>query len=61
MIKIDIKKEGGFDKAMKKLKWKFEKSGVVKELRKRQSFVKKSIERREEIKKASYKESKIIK
>jgi small subunit ribosomal protein S21 len=61
MILIDVKKEGGLDRALKKFKWKFDKTGVVKELRERQVFVKECIKRREEIKKAAYKESKIPK
>jgi small subunit ribosomal protein S21 len=61
MILIDVKKEGGLDRALKKFKWKFDKTGVVKELRERKVFVKECIKRREEIKKAAYKESKIPK
>ena len=61
MILIDVKKEGGLDRALKKFKWKFDKTGVVKELRERQVFVKECIKRREAIKKAAYKESKIPK
>lgn len=61
MIKVDIKKEGGIDRALKKFKWKFDKTGVVKELRERQSFTKECIKKREQIKKAAYKESKIQK
>lgn len=59
MIIVDIKKEGGLDRALKKFKWRFDKTGVVKELRNRQVFTKESVKRREEIKKAAYKESKI--
>lgn len=59
MIIVDIKKEGGLDRALKKFKWKFDKTGVVKELRNREVFTKESVKRREEIKKAAYKESKI--
>ena len=61
MIFINVKKEGGLDKALKKFKWKFEKTNVVKELRERQVFIKQSIKKREEIRKATYKESKIPK
>ena len=41
---------------LKKFKKKFERTGTVKELRNRQHFTKPSVERREEIKKAIYKE-----
>jgi len=61
MIKIDIKKEGGFDRAIKKFKYKFDKTGVVKELRDRLAFVKDSTIKRELKRKAEYKETKIPK
>ena len=61
MIIIDVRKEGGLDKSLKKFKWKFEKTKVVKELRERQSFTKECVKKREQIKKAVYKESKMVK
>jgi small subunit ribosomal protein S21 len=61
MIKIDVKKNGGLDKSIKKLKWKFDKNQTIKVLKLKQFFTKKSVKRRDEIKKASYKESKILK
>jgi small subunit ribosomal protein S21 len=61
MIIINVKKEGGLDRALKKFKWKFEKTGVVKELRERQVFTKECVKKREQIKKAVYKESKMVK
>ena len=42
------------DRALKKFKRKFEKTGVIKELRARQVFRKPSVERREEMIKAVY-------
>jgi small subunit ribosomal protein S21 len=52
---IKIKVEGGsLDSALKKLKFKFAKLKIRKELTNRKEFVKPSIERREEIRKASY-------
>ncbi|MDX2189982.1 MAG: 30S ribosomal protein S21 [Bacteroidota bacterium] len=54
MLYIDIKENENIDKALKRFKKKFEKTGVLKELRKRQAFEKPSITRREEIKKAVY-------
>lgn len=54
MITIDVKKSGGIDRAVKELKRKFVKSGALKELRMRSEYVKKSIKRREELKKAKY-------
>jgi small subunit ribosomal protein S21 len=42
------------ERALKKFKRKFEKTGVVKELRSRQAFSKPSVDRREQVKKAIY-------
>ena len=49
MIIVPVKEGESIDKALKKLKRKFEKTGVVKELRERQKFTKFSVKRREEI------------
>jgi len=55
MIIVPLKKEGeNIERALKKFKRKFEKTGVIRELRSRQAFVKPSVRRREEIKKAIY-------
>ncbi|MBP7102676.1 MAG: 30S ribosomal protein S21 [Bacteroidales bacterium] len=54
MIVVPIKDGENVDRALKKLKRKFEKTGVVKELRERQKFTKKSVKKREQIKKAIY-------
>jgi small subunit ribosomal protein S21 len=48
MIIVPVKEGENIEKALKKFKRKFEKTGVVKELRKRQSFTKPSIVKREE-------------
>lgn len=56
MLIIDIKKNGGIERALKELKRKFVKTGQLKELRERQEFVKGSVKRREQIKKAKYKQ-----
>lgn len=56
MIIIDVKKEKSLDSALKKLKYKFSKSKVREQLFERQEFTKKSVKRREEMRKASYKE-----
>jgi small subunit ribosomal protein S21 len=53
MIKVEIGKDP-IDKALKIFKRKFDRVGVVKELKKRKEFKKKSVVRREEIKKAIY-------
>jgi small subunit ribosomal protein S21 len=54
MLIIPVKEGESIDRAVKKFKKKFEKTGVVKELRSRQAFTKPSVRRREEIKKAIY-------
>jgi len=54
MIVVPIKDGENVDKALKKLKRKFEKIGVVKELRARQKFTKKSVLVREQRLKAIY-------
>jgi len=54
MIIVPIKEGEKVDKALKKLKRKFEKMGIVKELRERQKFTKPSVKRRHEIIKARY-------
>ena len=56
MIIIDIKDSESIDKALKRFKKKFEKTGVMKALRKRQAFEKPSIARRQEVIRAAYKE-----
>jgi small subunit ribosomal protein S21 len=56
MIIINIKENESIDKALKRFKKKFEKTGVLKELRARTSFEKPSITRRTEIIKAAYRE-----
>ncbi|MCL2131619.1 MAG: 30S ribosomal protein S21 [Lentimicrobiaceae bacterium] len=54
MIVVPIKEGENVERALKKLKRKFEKIGVVKELRRRQKFTKKSVLLREQKKKAIY-------
>lgn len=54
MVIVPVKEGENIERALKKFKRKFEKTGVVRELRNRKTFVKKSVARREEIKKAIY-------
>lgn len=54
MIIVPVKEGENIERALKKFKRKFEKTGVVKELRVRQAYKKPSEERRDEIKKAIY-------
>ncbi len=55
MLTVTVKEADSLDKALKKFKKKFEKTGVVKELRKRQAFEKPSITKRMQTRKAIYK------
>ena len=54
MIIIPVKEGENIDRVLKKYKRKFEKTGVVKELRERQKFTKPSIVQREQKLKAIY-------
>ncbi len=54
MIVIPIKEGENIERALKKFKRKFEKTGVIKELRSRQAFIKPSVTKRELRKKAVY-------
>ena len=54
MIIVPIKEGENIERALKKFKRKFEKTGIVRELRGRKTFVKPSVKRRDEIKKAIY-------
>ena len=56
MLIINIKETDTVDKALKKYKKKFEKTGIMRELRERQAFIKPSVRRRKEIIKARYKQ-----
>lgn len=56
MLIIPVKEGDSIERALKKYKKKFEKTGVIKELRARQYFEKPSVTRREEILKAAYKQ-----
>lgn len=48
MIVVPLKEGESIERALKKFKRKFEKTGVVKELRRRQAFTKPSVEKRKE-------------
>ena len=54
MIIIPVKEGESIDRALKKYKKKYEKTGVVKELRNRQKFTKPSVIKREQHLKAVY-------
>ena len=54
MIVVPLKEGGNIEKALKKFKRKFEKTGVVKELRNRQAFEKPSVAKRKQTMRAVY-------
>ncbi len=54
MLVIDTRESDSIDKALKKYKKKFEKAGILRELRERQVFTKKSVKRRNQILKAAF-------
>ena len=54
MIIVQVKEGENIEKALKKFKRKFEKTGVVKQLRNRQAFEKPSVTNRKKMMKAVY-------
>ncbi len=52
MLIIDTRESESLDKALRKYKKKYEKSGILKELRNRQTFTKPSVRKRNVILKA---------
>ena len=57
MIIVNVKENESIDKALKRFKKKFEKTGVLKELRSRTFFEKPSVRRRATVLKAAYKQN----
>ncbi len=58
MLIIEVQSKESIDRALRRYKRKFLKSGTLKELRSRQHYEKPSVKRRNEILKASYKQQK---
>ncbi len=56
MLIVDARDTDSIDKALKKYKKKFEKAGILRELRKRQNYVKPSEQRRNELLKAQHRD-----
>ena len=54
MIIVQVKEGENIGRALKKFKRKFEKTGIVKELRARQAFIKPSVNNRKKMMKAIY-------
>ena len=56
MLIVNVKENESIDNALKRVKKKFEKTGVLKELRARTAFEKPSVSRRNQIIRAAYRE-----
>lgn len=54
MIIVQVKEGENIEKALKKFKRKFEKTGIIRELRSRQAFEKPSVTNRKKMVKAVY-------
>ena len=54
MIIVPLKDGENIERALKRFKRKFEKTGAIRELRARKNFVKPSVKRREQLQKAIY-------
>lgn len=54
MIIVQVKEGENIERALKKFKRKFERTGIVKELRSRQAFEKPSVKNRKKMMKAVY-------
>lgn len=61
MIVVNVKENESIDKALKRFKKKFEKTGVLKELRSRTYFEKPSVKKRNERIRAAYRQRMISK
>ena len=54
MLIIPVKEGENIDRALKRFKRKFDRTGTMRQLRKRQQFTKPSVERRQQIQNAQY-------
>ncbi|MBC2839131.1 30S ribosomal protein S21 [Robiginitalea sp. SC105] len=54
MLIIPVKEGENIDRALKRFKRKFDRTGTMRQLRKRQQFTKPSVERRQQVLKAEY-------
>ncbi|SOE23932.1 SSU ribosomal protein S21P [Spirosomataceae bacterium TFI 002] len=56
MLHVKVKENESVEKALKRFKKKFERTGVLRQLRSRKEFTKNSVSRRFEILRAEYKQ-----
>ena len=54
MLIIPVKEGENIDRALKRFKRKFDKTGTMRQLRSRQQYTKPSVKRRTEVQKAQY-------
>ena len=54
MLIIPIKEGENIDRALKRFKRKFDKTGIMRQLRDRQQFTKPSVTKRKQVQKAAY-------
>lgn len=54
MLVISVKEGESIDRALKRYKRKYDRTGVMKEVRSRKQFIKPSVQRRKEVIKAAY-------
>ena len=54
MLIIPIKEGENIDRALKRFKRKFDKTGAMKQLRSRKEFIKPSVKHRQKVQKAQY-------
>jgi len=54
MIVVKVNEDDTIERAIKKYKRKFEKVGILKEIRARKEYIKPSVKRRQQILKAKY-------
>ena len=54
MLIVKINQSESIERALKRFKRKFNMTGVMKQLKKREQFTKKSVAKREEVNKAKY-------
>ena len=60
MIIVNVKENESIDKALKRFKKKFEKTGVLRQIRSRAYYEKRSVSRRNEVLKAVYRAKKAL-
>ncbi|GAB5556485.1 MAG: 30S ribosomal protein S21 [Schleiferiaceae bacterium] len=54
MLVVQVKEGEAIERALKRYKRKFDRTGTIRQLRSRQQFTKKSVKRRGEVIKAAY-------